>query len=361
MYKSVIIPRRAMVLLMTLPLLTISMAQVSPYWNLTGTNIYNNNPGLVGIGTSTPSANLHVNANNVKFTNGSSGFEFFPGSCGVEITNSSNIFGYFDFKGNAYTGQDYRGRIIHYDNSGFQFITNSPSNKYMVFDNNGRLGVGTYTPLVTLHVVGGQAIFDETNSSVQISPSQGAILLKSNNNNSFIDFKTSTVGANPFQGRILYNNTTGFAIYTNANTTPKMVLDNNGKVTIGDPALINTSTTGTYKLYVQDGILTERVKVAIRNTTDWSDYVFDPGYVLQPLNEVKSYVWENCHLPDVPSAEEVVNNGVDLAKMDAMLLRKIEELTLYTIQLSEENASLRRDIKSLRQEIKSGLNNENKQ
>ncbi|MBD2699993.1 bZIP transcription factor [Spirosoma sp. BT702] len=93
-----------------------------------------------------------------------------------------------------------------------------------------------------------------------------------------------------------------------------------------------SKTPADYNLFVSKGILTEKVKVAIKNTSDWSDKVFDDSYTLKTLSEVEKYIQSNKHLPGVPSAKEVVEKGVDVAKMDAKLLEKIEELTLYSIE-----------------------------
>ncbi len=103
----------------------------------------------------------------------------------------------------------------------------------------------------------------------------------------------------------------------------------------------SVNTPAGYKLYVQDGILTEKLKVAVKNSGDWADYVFAKDYQLKPLEEVEAYINENKHLPDVPSAEEVVKSGIDVAQMDALLLQKIEELTLYVIQLKAELKALK--------------------
>lgn len=126
-------------------------------------------------------------------------------------------------------------------------------------------------------------------------------------------------------------------------------------VTVGDELTVaNRAAIGTidmpagYRLYVAEGILTEKVKVAVESSSDWADYVFSPEYDLRPLAEVENFVNENCHLPGLPSAEEVVQNGVDLAKMDALLLEKIEELTLYLIDLKKENESLRKELEDLK-------------
>ena len=68
----------------------------------------------------------------------------------------------------------------------------------------------------------------------------------------------------------------------------------------------------------------------------WSDFVFDDGYCLPSLPEVESYINSNRHLPGIPSAKEVEENGVDLGEMNAKLLQKVEELTLYVIDLQKQ-------------------------
>ena len=116
----------------------------------------------------------------------------------------------------------------------------------------------------------------------------------------------------------------------------------NGNVLIGDPATI-TLPAG-YKLYVETGILTEKVKVGVKNTSNWSDYVFDEKYTLKSIAELEAFVKENKHLPNVPSANEVVKNGIDLGSMDATLLEKIEELSLYIIQQNKRIEALEKEI-----------------
>ncbi|QIP18071.1 hypothetical protein G8759_33975 [Spirosoma aureum] len=123
---------------------------------------------------------------------------------------------------------------------------------------------------------------------------------------------------------------------------------NSGGVIIGHE--VNKRPVG-YKLYVEDGILTEKIKVAVKNTADWSDKVFHKGYDLQSLDEVERYIKINQHLPGVPSAKEMVESGNDLHKTDAKLLEKIEELTLYMIELKKENEELRQQVNVL---IKNG-------
>ena len=106
---------------------------------------------------------------------------------------------------------------------------------------------------------------------------------------------------------------------------------------------------GTYKLYVADGILTEKIKVALRtNIVDWADYVFDNDYKLMSLFELKKYIKKNKHLPDVPSAEQLIKEGgIDLGKTQAILLKKIEEQALYILMLNEEIEAIKAEVKKL--------------
>ncbi len=80
------------------------------------------------------------------------------------------------------------------------------------------------------------------------------------------------------------------------------------------------------------------------------DYVFDEDYDLRSIEELASYIKENHHLPEIPSAEEVEENGMQLGEMSVNLLKKIEELTLYMIQLNKENEALKNRVKVLEDE-----------
>ena len=84
------------------------------------------------------------------------------------------------------------------------------------------------------------------------------------------------------------------------------------------------------------------------NMSNAADYVFDENYDLKSLSEVESYVNEHKHLPGIPSAAEMEQNGVSVSAMSNMLLEKVEELTLHMIQLKKENEALKAEVKSLR-------------
>ncbi len=92
-------------------------------------------------------------------------------------------------------------------------------------------------------------------------------------------------------------------------------------------------------------IATEFTTLAIPN---WPDYVFADDYKLKSLDEVKSYIAENNHLPNIPSAKEIEKYGVQLGDMSKKLIEKVEELTLYVIQLNEQNKLLQEQINEIK-------------
>jgi hypothetical protein len=124
------------------------------------------------------------------------------------------------------------------------------------------------------------------------------------------------------------------------------IFDNGTSVGIGTTSI----TDPTYKLYVENGIRTRKVKI---DQLSWADFVFDKNYVLPSLTDVEKYIQANKRLPGVPSAGEVANNGVDVGDSQAMLLKKVEELTLYLIDLNKKVDKLSRENKLLKKKINS--------
>jgi hypothetical protein len=117
--------------------------------------------------------------------------------------------------------------------------------------------------------------------------------------------------------------------------------------TIDAQPLIFKTNNQKQAMLTADGIFTaKKIKVT---QSGWADYVFDSTYKLKPLSDVEQFVRQNKHLPDVPSEKQVANEGLNIGDNQAVLLRKIEELTLYVIELnkkveelSKENARLRK-------------------
>jgi len=98
------------------------------------------------------------------------------------------------------------------------------------------------------------------------------------------------------------------------------------------------------KLAVNGTITSKEVKVTLDG---WSDFVFNKDYELKDLSEVESFIEEKNHLPDIPSEKEVLENGIQVGEMNAKLLQKIEELTLYLIEQNKEIKVLKEKIEKL--------------
>lgn len=87
---------------------------------------------------------------------------------------------------------------------------------------------------------------------------------------------------------------------------------------------------------------------SIKVRTDvWADYVFASNYKLQPLSEVEKFIQENKHLPNIPSEKEILENGIDVAQMQEKHMQKIEELTLYVIELEKQNKKLQEKLEKI--------------
>ncbi|VXD10886.1 hypothetical protein [Marinoscillum sp. 108] len=122
-----------------------------------------------------------------------------------------------------------------------------------------------------------------------------------------------------------------------------IVQSNTGNVGIG-------TTSPDSKLSVNGTVHTKEVKVDL---IGWSDFVFEKEYELLTLEEVEQHINENGHLPEIPSEAEVTENGINLGEMDAKLLQKIEELTLYMIDINKQVQQLTLENQELKEKVQS--------
>jgi hypothetical protein len=130
----------------------------------------------------------------------------------------------------------------------------------------------------------------------------------------------------------------GFNTMITAPVAPVMTLLSNGNVGIG------TTDPQGYKLAVNGTAIAESMKIKLHGA--WPDYVFSPDHRVLSLGELATYVSTHRHLPEVPVAAEVEKDGIDLGRMNKILLQKIEELTLYLI---EQNKAITEQKKEIRQ------------
>ena len=199
-------------------------------------------------------------------------------------------------------------------------------------DSNGKLGLGTTSPLELLDVSG---VGMRVGSRGYNLPTQAYINIYE--------------GGSSHGARLFLNGSTNtFTIKTRLSSVDSDVLtipyagDNAGNVGIG-------TNNPSAKLSVNGNIFAKEVKVK----TDISvpDYVFEENYKLRTLEETNAYIKQHKHLPEIPSAAEIGANGFELGDMDMKLLKKVEELTLYLIQMQEEIKQLKMENQELRKVI----------
>jgi trimeric autotransporter adhesin len=129
-----------------------------------------------------------------------------------------------------------------------------------------------------------------------------------------------------------------------------------------DGYLYNNSTNGVVingtgldgnSLIVKGGALFKEVNVKVEGSESWPDYVFKPSYKRMTLDEVEKYININGHLPNVASATEMAATGNNLNKTDIKLLEKVEELTLYLLEMKKSNEAQNAEIQNLKKQVKS--------
>lgn len=184
----------------------------------------------------------------------------------------------------------------------------------------------------------GMLVFQQVNTSLaNFSCSLYADL---NNEELYLNTGTyGTAGAN-WKGWRKFLNSTNFSSYALSLSGGQV----NGNIGVSGNVLIGktTQTNTSYKLDVA-GVV--RANSIVVNTTG-ADFVFDDKYKLRPLSELKNYVQSNRHLPEIPSANQMKENGMDVGELNKRLLQKIEELTLYLIKQETRIRKLETQLKS---------------
>lgn len=287
----------------------------SSYWDINGSgSIYNSNSANVGVGTQFPWAKLTVNGdgsftgNRISYDYSEQGGYYFNGGA---ISLTSPVSG-IESRGIRLDGSTIQSYTVDTDDPS----ADDYAAAFSINPLGGNVGIGTPSPLpnskFTLQTDG-----DYATAMTIRNPSGSA------------SFETYIGG--PINGNTISLGTQGImpiAIFTNG--ANRVFIDAAGNVGIG-------TDNPTYKLSVRGNIRSNEVVVE----TGWADYVFANDYKLKTLDEVENFIRRHKHLPNIPSAEEIEKNGLHVGDVQKRMMEKIEELTLYMIDLKKEIEQLK--------------------
>ncbi len=264
-------------------------------------SLYVDDGGRIGLGTSTPVADIHVKSGNTPTLrleqDGSSGF---TAQTWDVASNEANFF-----VRDATNGSTLPLRIF----------PGAPSNALNIEASTGDIGLGTTSPDEELHILN-----DAGNAAIRLESSGDYATLQVQGSGQ-IQLRTS---ANDIPVRI--GQTAGDNLL-NIGVSADGTADAAGEVNIAGNLIISGDCSE------QNGAC--------------ADYVFEPGYEYRPLEELAQFIAENKHLPNVPSADEMKRNGVNMTFLSGRLLEKIEELVLYTLEQQGTIEGLEARLESL--------------
>jgi hypothetical protein len=267
------------------------------------------NNGYVGVGTGNPVGQLHVNT---------------EASNALTISRyGSNTFG-FEIGGATFGLYDYTNTKFKWFVQGDNLLLNPYS---------GKTGIGTTEPVTLLH------LHEEADKDTYVH------LTNLNTGKSTAD--GLELSANKDLGANVWNYENGYLRFATSNAE-QMRITSDGKIGVG-------THSPSEKLSVNGNV---KAKKIIVSQTGWPDYVFDSSYALRSLSEVEKFIAKNKHLPDMLSAKEVEENGISIGDAQALLLKKIEELTLYIIaqdKVVQNILTEQAKLKSVNQELQNQI------
>ncbi len=288
------------------------------YSNVTGTHslFAENSTGRIGIGTTTPADRLHIKTSTVS------------AQAIIESTESQAIRFSRTGVGNWTIGRKGSDNSFAINNT-YSF----DGTEELVLSPFGNLGVGTTAPTSRIHVKNG--IVNLETGENDLNP---CFMFGKNTTNNY-----GQIGLEYWPGKGL-NFWTPFGSLNNLQNF-MMLISETGNVGIGTDNFSTGSSTPTsnnnyYKLAVNGNLRAKEIVVE----TSWADYVFADNYKLKSLEEVDKYIQEHNTLPNVPSEQEIKKQNIGLGELTKIQQEKIEELTLYIIELNKEMKSLKEQV-----------------
>ncbi len=225
----------------------------------------------------------------------------------------------------------HQGRIKFFSDAGLTIGTDYTPTTRMSILPNGNVGIGTINPVAALEI---SAVGDGKQILKLSTERPWAFLQEGSGSLTALVMKDLSGGKQ-------------FQIKSYADEMSFFFAPSDGKSYFRGNMGIGT-TNPKEKLHVNGTILSSEVKV-FTTANNVPDYVFKDDYQLTSLADLEEYIKTNNHLPQVPSAEEIEANGLELAKMNLLLLKKIEELTLHTIQQEKKIQTLKIETKEIQQ------------
>ncbi|MBI5370913.1 MAG: hypothetical protein HZA79_02675 [Sphingobacteriales bacterium] len=259
--------------------------------------------GDVGIGVTLPASRLHVKGvmriESASNTAGAS-LNLYGGTSELSFIqfyknlSSPAAMGYLGFSGNGDYSIWSRGSFAYLNNDG--------------------LGINNSTPLTRLHISSGQdaGLAGTTNGFVMLGTEAGSNIIIDNNE---------------------------IMARSNGAAAPLTLQNDGGSVRIG-----NVAAPAGYLFAVKGKMIGEELKVQLSGS--WPDYVFKKDYKLPSFAELRKFIAANNHLPNVPPAAELEQNGMEVGDMQKRMMEKIEELTLYVLQLEDQLKELKKEIQT---------------
>ncbi len=271
----------------------------------------------VGIGTNNPGFKLEVTNNLDSYI-------------GLDQNGGFNVLRFGSINGGSRT-TNWKIHDQHVNGSSQGLVFQDQSLQTILkLAQDGNVGIGTTSPAHKLTVTG------------DIDYSQLTKLDMMENSKAYIRAADMMFGHSTRRGslgRVLVDGGDG-AIHLNYQSDWSKTQINGGSIFLTGSTGIGTFNLAGYMLAVNGNIRAKEVKIE----TGWSDFVFEDDYDLPTLAEVEEFIKTNKHLPEIPSAEEVAENGVNLGEMESKLLQKIEELTLYIIDQQKEIEILKEKV-----------------
>jgi hypothetical protein len=343
-----------------LPLLLFPVFSFAQQWITSGANIYSNNAGNVGIGSTAPPTKLYVNggspSGNISFyvnggarigggaTIGRSGNQYDEFAYNLNFTSTPNSYTYLQTDAAASIRLGWLGDIE------FRTAPNGTQGNpvtlttRMQLKENGNLGIGTLAPTAKLDIAGPGSLMAKLHVTNAFAGTPGGSfdINMGAGDNYAAGIRGYVPADQPGIDRVylgLYTTT-----YENSlmSRVERLTITDKGNVLIGKTSQINS----VYKLDVNGHVRANEIVV---NTTG-ADFVFADDFRLRPLTEVREYIEKHKHLPEIASAEEMQKDGVGIGDLQTKLLQKVEELTLYLIEQENKIQELEKQVIRLKQQ-----------